>query len=861
VKGLPNPHDALPDRLHRLLEGSLPEVPAGGQMPAGEQRHWSLTDIDQLLQDMRQPVSAEFLPPELTPEEPISIPEPVPEPKPVPEPELVPAPELAPAPLPEPTPEETRREPAISEIQAHELTEPTPKPLRFDLFQDREQITRVLRPKVPEQIEKPGVILRPGDMQATSDLSPVPKVLPAEELLVRQQHAPETNAIEQIPEGQQRFPDFDAEPARPSTEEELRAHAEKNRAERTTQFRTLRSLSEQMAQSGETGASAGDTEHTGKGSREATGDWDCSGGAVPSGRSGGPAAGGEATSFEYREAGQRDGVFQALHRARQRRFQTAMALGVLALLAAGLQALPLLARNVDTADPLYMGPMALFLAAGLLLCAGDFLSGLKALLRRRPSADSLLLAAALLCTAQAVVLFLPSLGGGSQCAPLFLFAAAGQAAARWQQARQNCDNFRCVAYHLGENRFALRLVNEPMAKTQRQTALPARSKTAVPVPVTFPADFMRRSLRENAVDQYAAWLFPLALGLALMGGLGAGLTQSPAAGLTAAAAALCLSVPAGALYILARHMRGLTKSPPENGVAILNTDAAEDCAQAGAYVLDSNDLYLPARGKMHGWREYWQVRTDEVLLYAAGMAIAAGGPLQAVFSGVVEGDYSVLPEVRELLYEDRMGLTCWIHNQKVFFGNRRLLENHGVAVALTEKEERAYEHDGRRILYLAMDKRLTAFFVVSYAPDPALAEPFQLLEKEDMEALICNSDPCVAAENLCAAFGLRDRSLAILRAAPTEAMRLKMRVPEARESAGVYFAGNARAFFKALTACAALRTGIRRLRLFQVIGTLTAFGLLLLAVLTRQLDSGANTLYLIAFEIIWAAIAYAMTKS
>jgi hypothetical protein len=294
-------------------------------------------------------------------------------------------------------------------------------------------------------------------------------------------------------------------------------------------------------------------------------------------------------------------------------------------------------------------------------------------------------------------------------------------------------------------------------------------------------------------------------------------------------------------------------------VAVLSTDAAEDCAKAGAYVLDSGDLFLPAKGRMHGWREYWQVRTDEVLLYAAGVAVAAGGPLQAVFSGVVEGDFSVLPEVRELLYEDRMGLTCWIHNQKVFLGNRRLLENHGIAVALTEQEERSYEHDGRKILYLAMEKRLTAFFVVSYAPDPALAGAFRLLEREGMEGILCNSDPCVTAENLSAAFGLRDKALALLRSAPTEAMRLKMRVPEEREPGGVYFAGNARAFFKALTACTALRTGIRRLKAFQLAGALTAFLLLVLMIFTSQ-TSGAGTLYFIAFEAIWAAIAHVATK-
>jgi len=123
---------------------------------------------------------------------------------------------------------------------------------------------------------------------------------------------------------------------------------------------------------------------------------------------------------------------------------------------------------------------------------------------------------------------------------------------------------------------------------------------------------------------------------------------------------------------------------------------------------------LQVNGKLYGWRECMRVRADEVLLYAAAVAIAMGDPLQDIFESVLEGDYTVLPEVSDLVYENRMGLSCQIHNQSVLFGNRMLLESHGVIVDLTERDERTYEHDGRRILYFAVEKRLVAFFVVSY---------------------------------------------------------------------------------------------------------------------------------------------------
>jgi hypothetical protein len=58
---------------------------------------------------------------------------------------------------------------------------------------------------------------------------------------------------------------------------------------------------------------------------------------------------------------------------------------------------------------------------------------------------------------------------------------------------------------------------------------------------------------------------------------------------------------------------------------------------------------------------------------------------------------------------------------------------------------------------------------------------------------------------------------------------------------------------RAVTACAALKAGLRRLRVFQVIGSLTGVLLLLTAVLTRQLQA-ANGLIFIAFEAVWTAI-------
>jgi hypothetical protein len=344
---------------------------------------------------------------------------------------------------------------------------------------------------------------------------------------------------------------------------------------------------------------------------------------------------------------------------------------------------------------------------------------------------------------------------------------------------------------------------------------------------------------------------------ALCGGL---MAMHPGAAVSAAAAALCLAVPAPGLLALHATLRGLNRQEKESGIAILATGAAEEISAAAGVVVDSGDLFRRSKGRMHGWREYWQVRTDEVLLYAAAIAIASGGPLQAVFEGVVEGDHSVLPKIYKLTFEDKMGLSCWIHNQKVFFGNRMLLENHGVSVSMSERDEQKYEHGGRKILYLAVEKRLTAFFVVSYKPDEALTPFFQRLRQEDRTLLVCNGDPSITLELLSEGFRLPGGSVEMLRAGQSEANRHRMRTPREGPGASVYHADNIRSYLRAATACLSLQGSIKRIRIWQIVGCLTAFILLLFASLIKQIDY-ANALVFIAFEAIWAGLCFAGGKN
>jgi cation transport ATPase len=154
-------------------------------------------------------------------------------------------------------------------------------------------------------------------------------------------------------------------------------------------------------------------------------------------------------------------------------------------------------------------------------------------------------------------------------------------------------------------------------------------------------------------------------------------------------------------------------------------------------------------------KDYKNVRIDDVLLYTASMVINSDGPLAEVFKKVISNSSDLLPAVKSLGYEDKMGLSGIILKQKVLFGTRNLLLNHGVEVP-NERNEAKYCHDGRRVLYLAIANKIAAMFVVSYAYDLSLAPYLKYLESSGINILVRNSDPNITENLLNGVSGFRE---------------------------------------------------------------------------------------------------------
>lgn len=250
------------------------------------------------------------------------------------------------------------------------------------------------------------------------------------------------------------------------------------------------------------------------------------------------------------------------------------------------------------------------------------------------------------------------------------------------------------------------------------------------------------------------------------------------------------------------------------------------------------------------------MRMDEAILDAAALVISAGGPLGEVFDSVILGNRKILPPVEDLSYEDRMGLSGWIHGRRILVGNRELLQHHNVELPARQSEAR-YRHDGRQVMYLAVDGLVSALFVVSYQADPNVAEHLKNLEHKGITILVRTSDPNIT-DSFC---GGNLRSAAKLRegnqCASGRFYRKYRTTVLQRANAGIVHDGRIQNFLRSVAACATLQNGAKLLTVLHIAAA--ALGAALVGVLCFTSDvTMLGVVQLLLYQLFWAIIVLAI---
>ena len=497
-----------------------------------------------------------------------------------------------------------------------------------------------------------------------------------------------------------------------------------------------------------------------------------------------------------------------------------------------INVVPFLAEKLSIETELFVaGSPALNVVNAILIIVAvaidslKFFDGLTGILKRRITGDtavSLAIVVALLqCTLAAVV------GSEGPAVSVFsvtvIFAVLIGKIADKMDTQRILGNFEVCAYKYEHNMYAVHPIeNESEIFELGRGLMMGNAELLYSSKLSFPSDFIKNSKEDSGEKKIVRILIPVAFAAAAIVAITAGITtQSVMTAFSAFAGTFCVCAPVFSSFIPAFIMRITNASLNSEGTMIVSLDAAEKASCSNAVVMDSADIFDRSGCVMHGMKDFKNIRIDDVLLYAAAMVIKSGGPMRESFEQVVDGRQDLLPPVKELVYEDKLGISARIHGQKVLLGNRNMLVHHNIEVPEKAVEER-YSHSGRKVIYLAVAEKIAALFVVSYAVDKNLTGYLKSLESNGIQVLVRTNDVNVTEELISKSFGMPQENFKILSSVAGRLFKRRREAVCDRLPSAIVHDGTAFSMLKAVAASCHIGSGIKLGAIIQII--LSALG-------------------------------------
>ncbi len=740
----------------------------------------------------------------------------------------------------------------------------------------------LLAQRPPKTIERPGVIVRkPETESADGELQAIPTLVTPEDVLKSQQaetqagdlraHAAALAEAEPL-ENQIRLAGYETqeEPVEQIDESEAEAELRERQYARAKDFRLFRGMFDEneteAPEKTEEAAQADDrtrvvpdlADGEAQEPDEADGDPDEAPASRRRARRRAPEAPPVRVLREFYGPKDEQAVLE-LYQTEKRGYTLRMGLGLVFLAAAAVSSLLVRLTGdfslLGGSAGVYAALHTVLLAAALLLCIPQIKTAFSALARRTLTAETGLLLALLFAAVQAGAAFAypESLTGVPLYSALAFLQMTLYFAGRRRALQTDIEDFRMVASRYGRFSSVARIDDPDTAFEIGRGLLLGDPDVRYSKRIAFPSDFVRISkCNDRDLGVYQAAL-PAVLAAAVVIGVVTGFVRGQVfAGISAAAATVLVGLPAAAVAGAAAAFAGVNRRLRASHSMLASYDAALDAVTANAVVLDAAELFDGCHCRLCGMKTYHKMRMDEALLYAAAMTIGSGGTLSEVFEAVILGKREILPPVESLAYEERLGCSGWIYNQRVLVGSRELLVKHNVD-APTREEEQRFRKDGCEVLYLAVEGKTAALFVVEYASDKQISAYLQRLEKYGVTILLRTSDPNITETLVEQYFHLPHNLVKVIGPVAGDLFCALKNAPAREEPCAVLHDGTTAAALRAFLAAFALEEKYRLLQVLLYIGV--GLGVLLMAALgfftgLRQ----AGVLELLVFSGFWAAV-------
>lgn len=428
---------------------------------------------------------------------------------------------------------------------------------------------------------------------------------------------------------------------------------------------------------------------------------------------------------------------------------------------------------------------------------------------------------------------------------------------KYKMINQIIDNFDYLINK--DEKFTVEnITNEIDSKIISRGIINEKPIIKTSVKTDFPTNFLDISCKTEPADKIANPLSLITLGISFVLFLYIGFTDNFNTAFNIFVCAICASNPIIALYATNSAIADITKESSKHGARVCGYEGALITNNSNVMVMEAADFFDRSCCDNHGIKIFNNTKIDEAILYTATVMIKTKSPLAHVFDDVIIGKQSILPEVEDILYENKLGTSAWVYGKKVLVGNRNLLIAHGVTVP-KESYEKKYTQKNKHALYLAVNGKICAMFIFSYSANPELKQELKKLEKSGITIIVRSCDPYINEETLCNLFDLPSDFIKVMNPSAARVYEKYSNMTVEKSPAYVIHDGTALSFVSAMKSAEDLISTNKLIKFLSTFGSAIGLGIIAFLAVTNEY-SQITAMGTLSFHIIWSAFIVIVSK-
>ncbi|MDR5694601.1 MAG: heavy metal translocating P-type ATPase [Armatimonadota bacterium] len=224
-------------------------------------------------------------------------------------------------------------------------------------------------------------------------------------------------------------------------------------------------------------------------------------------------------------------------------------------------------------------------------------------------------------------------------------------------------------------------------------------------------------------------------------------------------AVLVISCPCAVGMATPSAMMAGTGKAAENGILFKGADAIEATSKLTTIVFDKTGTLTKGEPSVTDVVPLQGFSHEEILRLAAVAEVNSEHPLgEAIVRGARERGLQVEePEAFNAI--PGHGVEARAGGREILLGNRRLMGDRGVDISLLLPEAERLEHDGKTVMFMAVDRRPVGLIAVADTLKEYSLEAIKILHRQGLEVVMITGDNRRTAEAIARRLGI-DRVLA-----------------------------------------------------------------------------------------------------